>query len=138
MAEREALQKQYAYHEMSSKVVQADRSARRNRGEPTGEVESLRGRSDIGRMGDRVTVATEAPPPVKKKARREGPVPKKEKPSLLSGTSILEMNVTGYQPTTPAARAAYENLLVRRVIAAISHCVHLAFSYILVFMLCRQ
>ena len=55
MAEREELQKQYAYHEMSSKVVQADRSARRSRrGEPTGEVESLRGRTDVGRMGDRV------------------------------------------------------------------------------------
>ena len=54
MAEREELQKRYAYHEMSNKVEQADRTAvRRGRGEPTGEVESLRGRADIGRMGDR-------------------------------------------------------------------------------------
>ena len=56
MAEREALQKRYAYNEMSNKVTQADRSARRGRGGDgtTGEVETLRGRTDIGRMGDAI------------------------------------------------------------------------------------
>ncbi len=56
MADREAQQKLYAYGEMSNKVQQADRSSRRFRPEEgTGEVESLRNRSDIGRMGDRIT-----------------------------------------------------------------------------------
>lgn len=56
MAERDALQKRYAYNEMSNKVTQADRSARRGRGGDgsTGEVETLRGRTDIGRMGDAI------------------------------------------------------------------------------------
>ena len=59
MADREAQQKLYAYSEMSNKVQQADRSSRRSRGfgsgaDGTGEVESLRGRSDVGRMGDRI------------------------------------------------------------------------------------
>jgi hypothetical protein len=59
MADREAQQKLYAYSEMSNKVHQADRSSRRSRGfgsgaDGTGEVESLRGRSDVGRMGDRI------------------------------------------------------------------------------------
>ena len=54
MADREAQQKLYAYSEMSNKVQQANRSQRRSRGDGTGEVESLRGRSDVGRMGDRV------------------------------------------------------------------------------------
>ena len=51
----EDFNKKYSYHEMSNKVEQADRSQFRRRAhEPTGEVETLRGRSDIGRMGDRV------------------------------------------------------------------------------------
>jgi len=56
MADREAQRKLYAYGEMSNKVQQADRSLLRSRAanEATGEVESLWGRSDIGRMGDRV------------------------------------------------------------------------------------
>eukprot|EP00560_Eucampia_antarctica_P005478 CAMPEP_0197839932 /NCGR_PEP_ID=MMETSP1437-20131217/45030_1 /TAXON_ID=49252 ORGANISM="Eucampia antarctica, Strain CCMP1452" /NCGR_SAMPLE_ID=MMETSP1437 /ASSEMBLY_ACC=CAM_ASM_001096 /LENGTH=63 /DNA_ID=CAMNT_0043449407 /DNA_START=11 /DNA_END=199 /DNA_ORIENTATION=+ len=62
MAERDAINKRYAYGEMSNKVQQADRSLLRPRGsdEPTGEVESLWGRGkDIGRMGDRVVATTE-------------------------------------------------------------------------------
>mmetsp|Transcript_7976 Transcript_7976/g.22253 ORF Transcript_7976/g.22253 Transcript_7976/m.22253 type:complete len:1913 (+) Transcript_7976:252-5990(+) len=53
MAEREEINRQYAYSAMSNMVTQADRSARRSRGgDGTGEVETLRGRTDIGRMGD--------------------------------------------------------------------------------------
>ena len=53
MAEREELNRQYAYSAMSNMVTQADRSARRSRGgDGAGEVETLRGRTDIGRMGD--------------------------------------------------------------------------------------
>ena len=69
MAEREALQKRYAYSEMSNKVVQ--RRGGRDRGDggtsrsggdggPTGEVESLwkvLPQETLGRMGDRVGAA---------------------------------------------------------------------------------
>ena len=59
MADREAMQKQYSYAAMSSKVEQQSRASRRGaHSEPTGEVESLRGRSDVGRMGDRVVPTT--------------------------------------------------------------------------------
>lgn len=65
MAEREALQKRYAYSEMSNKVVQrggrrSDGGSSRRRGDdggPTGEVESLwkvLPTDTLGRMGDRV------------------------------------------------------------------------------------
>lgn len=113
MAERDELQKRYAYHEMSNKVEQVDRSAlRRNRGEPTGEVESLRGRGDVGRMGDRVAAKKpemKAPPPKKQKLD-DGKVYKK--PIAVSGDTLLELgNLKGYQPITDQARAAYETIL---------------------------
>merc|ERR1712238_112673 len=55
MTDQNANLKGYSYQEMSSKVEQSDRSLLRSRAhEPTGEVESLRGRNKIGRMGDRV------------------------------------------------------------------------------------
>ena len=111
MAEREALQKRYAYAEMSNKVEQADRSQLRGRRrEPTGEVETLRGRGDAGRMGDRVVAA---PEPTRKKAKTESVKPKKERVALASaGQTILDMDVTGYQPSTPGAKRSYESLLV--------------------------
>lgn len=111
MAEREELQKQYAYSEMSSKVIQADRRGRPR--EPTGEVESLRSKRDIGRMGDRV--AAEKPAPKKQKpvdAQEKISKQKKQQPIAVSGESILELgNLTGYQPSTEQARNAYENIL---------------------------
>lgn len=60
MAEREALQKRYAYSEMSNKVQRADRRSARggDAGGPTGEVESLWNvlpSETLGRMGDRVS-----------------------------------------------------------------------------------
>jgi hypothetical protein len=59
MAERDEMQKRYAYNEMSNKVQQADRSLLRSvRSEPTGEVESLWARKDVGRMGDRIVMST--------------------------------------------------------------------------------
>jgi hypothetical protein len=138
MAEREALQKRYAYQEMSNKVEQADRSLLRNiRSEPTGEVESLRGRKDIGRMGDRAaagaisaTSATKLRPAeleekiekAKKRHTAKTAVQNdfsssKAKKSqsdqhLLIGQSILDINLMGYQPTNPNSRIAYESLLV--------------------------
>ena len=66
MAEREALQKRYAYAEMSNKVQRADRRSRRDGdgasgGGATGEVESLWNvlpQETLGRMGDRVGAST--------------------------------------------------------------------------------
>eukprot|EP00977_Amphora_coffeiformis_P011173 scaffold2671_cov167-Amphora_coffeaeformis.AAC.11 len=119
MADREDLQRQYAYHEMSNKVQKAERSRGRHR-EPTGEVETLRGRTDF-RMGDRVATAESH-----KKNKPDGPPKKKPKTATPSssaapsggglvvskGQSILDLgNLTGYQPKTEQAKAAYENLL---------------------------
>lgn len=145
MAEREALQKRYAYQEMSNKVEQADRSLLRSvRSEPTGEVESLRGRKDIGRMGDRAAASTSAFSSSTAAAAKRRPAELEEKIEkakkrrttkaqqedlvgfskksqqqqqqqqnhLLVGQSILDVNLTGYQPTNPNSRAAYESLLV--------------------------
>jgi hypothetical protein len=145
MAEREALQKRYAYQEMSNKVEQADRSLLRNiRSEPTGEVESLRGRKDIGRMGDRTSTAaaaggvttsttklrsSELEVKIEKAKKRRAAkaaaaaaaqhefsssTTKKSQSDhhLLIGQSILDVNLTGYQPTNPNSRVAYESLLV--------------------------
>jgi pre-mRNA-splicing helicase BRR2 len=114
MADREDMQKLYSYNAMSNKVEKADRSgsARRNRGEGTGEVESLRGRTDAGRMGDRIIAATSSKPPVppRKKARRT--TDNKQGPIARSGETILDLgDLTGYQPSTDQARAAYEAIL---------------------------
>ena len=141
MAERDALQKRYAYQEMSNKVEQADRSLLRSlRSEPTGEVESLRGQKDVGRMGDRVihySGGTKAPRPAElekkmdkaRKRRRKEDEKKiqsglvldstatssRKKESVLAasgGQTVLDLDLTGYQPTNPSCRAAYESLLV--------------------------
>jgi len=136
MADQNANLKGYSYQEMSSKVEQADRSLLRSRAhEPTGEVESLRGRTDVGRMGDRVGGGDGAggekharPSEVlrdqqqKKKAKKKQQQQPEDQHRRLAnnvvaasgGQSILELdNLTGYQPTTQTARAAYETILVR-------------------------
>lgn len=123
----ENVNQKYSYHEMSNKVEMADRSLLRGRAhEPTGEVETLRGRTDIGRMGDRVAAAPTAsgksrPLELQEKVQRkkhkaEGGTAVKENVVLASGgQSILDFdNLTGYQPTTQRARGAYETILVRR------------------------
>lgn len=127
MADREALQKRYAYHEMSNKVEQVDRSRLPSRrSEPSGEVESLRGKSGVGRMGDRVERKTK-PSELLEKAQKKQKREPKSKPqksgtsTLMSGgQTILDMNVSGYQPTTPSAMAAYEKLLVSRTILCVN------------------
>ena len=113
----------YSYNEMSNKVEQADRShLRRRRGEGTGEVESLRGRSDVGKMGDRVAQAektefTSRVERARKKRQKHdhGDNKRQAQASIVQGgQSILDLgDLTGYQPTTDGARAAYETILVR-------------------------
>ncbi|KAL3923274.1 MAG: hypothetical protein SGILL_001748 [Bacillariaceae sp.] len=130
MAEQNSNQKGYSYAEMSNKVVQQGRGNRSN--EPTGEVESLRGRKSIGRMGDRVAAgdgghaAAKHPRPSellneKKKSKKQRQDPlgdagarKRAENAVAAsgGQTILDLdNLTGYQPTTQMARSAYENIL---------------------------
>jgi pre-mRNA-splicing helicase BRR2 len=115
MADREALQKQYAYHEMSNKVESSRKS--RTRGEPTGEVESLRGRKDAGRMGDRVVDDEKKTAPltnnkkVKEHNNNNNSSTTNKVTSVVGGQTILDVNIRGYQPTTASSKAAYERLL---------------------------
>ncbi len=157
MADREAQQKLYAYSEMSNKVQQANRSQRRSRGEGTGEVESLRGRSDAGRMGDRVSTIQKAdsasskrPAELeammerakKKRQKRDqqtssGGATNKRENILLSsgGQSILDLGeLNGYQPTHAGSRASYESLLVSCLVA----CCHIMHACLSLFYFCTQ
>ncbi|VEU37035.1 unnamed protein product [Pseudo-nitzschia multistriata] len=125
MADQNANLKGYSYQEMSSKVERADRSLLFSRShEPTGEVESLRGRTDVGRMGDRLAAGQKHARPsellqqskkkAKKKPTQQGDRTTRRTVESIAagGQSILDMdNLTGYQPTTQAARAAYETIL---------------------------
>jgi len=134
MADREAQQKLYAYGEMSNKVQRADRS-RRSRNEASGEVESLWGRKDIGRMGDHIVSSggvsgdkSKRPAEImekmerasKKRMKREqasrtGSGKKRGEESILlssGGQNILDLGeLSGYQPTHSGSRASYEGLL---------------------------
>lgn len=120
----ENFNQKYSYQEMSNKVEQADRSLLRSRrNEPTGEVESLRGRTDRGRMGDRVAGQKSSRPSelqekVNKKKQKRGEVQDTRRTENFvvasGGQTILDFdNITGYQPTTQTARAAYEAILTR-------------------------
>jgi pre-mRNA-splicing helicase BRR2 len=140
MADREELRKQYGYAAMSNKVEQAVRTRDRNSNEATGEVESLRNRSDIGRMGDRVVVsnnnnASSILQKIKKNKNHDHdnsmmnqqPPNKKSKRSdtitfstsshsniAVSGDTILDLGYnigTSYQPSNDQTRIAYERLL---------------------------
>jgi len=126
MADREAQQKLYAYSEMSNKVQKADRSQRRSRGEATGEVESLRGQKNVGRMGDRVqSMEKKEKRPAELKEMMERAQKKKQKREQASGSkrgeqvllasggqSILDLGeLNRYQPTHAGSRAYYESLL---------------------------
>ena len=141
MADQNANLKGYSYQEMSSKVEQADRSLLGSRShEPTGEVESLRGRTNVGRMGDRLTGTgneggqKHARPSELLRDQQKKKKTKKQQNQQTTeadhnhhqrrrvdnivvaggGQSILDLdNLTGYQPTTQTAQAAYETILVR-------------------------
>ncbi|OQR87098.1 pre-mRNA-splicing helicase BRR2 [Achlya hypogyna] len=113
MAEDAARGRQYAYQNNSSLVLESD-TRRRHKDEPTGEVESLRGRINYP-MGSRAQRA-EAP-------KMKGPKKRKQETSD-SGVSVKKLFVGGhkdilkrteesfsYQPTNDVSRAAYEELL---------------------------
>lgn len=103
----------------------ADRSLRRGRAnEPTGEVETLRGRSDIGRMGDRVDAVGASDTPRTRRREFDGENQRKKHKQdreqrpitaavTTAGKSIVDLdNVTGYEPTTLKSKKAFETLLV--------------------------
>lgn len=136
MTDQNANLKGYSYQEMSSKVEQADRSLLRSRAhEPTGEVESLRGRNKIGRMGDRVIGGERErekhtrPSELLRDQQKKKKAKKQQQQHVVAdnivtasgGQGILDLdNLTGYQPTTQMARAAYEALLVRAIFNTVS------------------
>jgi len=112
----------YSYHEMSNKVEKVGRRSNRRNTDPTGEVESLRGRSDAGRMGDLVQSKPTRPKELqesldrkkkKQKTATGGASNRKENLVTASGgQTILDFDkVTGYQPSTESARVAFENIL---------------------------
>ncbi|OQS00330.1 pre-mRNA-splicing helicase BRR2, partial [Thraustotheca clavata] len=110
MAEDAARGRQYAYQNNSSLVLESD-TRRRHRDEPTGEVESLRGKN-LPSMGDRAQRA-EAPKINKKKRKQEttdGGVSVKK---LFVGKDILKRTEESfsYVPSNDVSRAAYEEML---------------------------
>lgn len=132
MAEREALQKRYAYQEMSNKVEQADRSLLHPRSQTEHDgAESLWGKANIGRMGDRAGTSeiekkksdkdkkssknssTSSSDKKRKRGKEEEDVVQKK--TILGesgGQTILDLGkLSGYQPTHASSRSAYESLL---------------------------
>jgi len=107
---------------MSNKVEQADRSKLQPRNSGSDGVESLRGRTDIGRMGDRMEKRKQSSEVLERKERakkrkdvKKNTEEKTNKSSILTesgGQTLLDLGrLTGYQPTTAASRTAFETLL---------------------------
>ena len=124
MAERDALQKRYAYQEMSNKVEQADRSQLVPRSKESDGVESLYGKKNIGRMGDKVS-QKQNKRSVELTERMEAAAERKKRKTKdnvnhgnlgilgeSGGQSILDISkLNGYQPTHSKSRLAFENML---------------------------
>lgn len=114
MADKAALKKQYEYAANSNLVLHSERHGPRT-SEPTGEVESLRGKV-AGLMGDRVQFGK--PPEdtlarmrqrAKSNRKRETQLMKK----LIQNESVLSTKIdqTFYKPKTRETRAVYESFL---------------------------
>ncbi|TYZ63781.1 hypothetical protein PybrP1_001841 [[Pythium] brassicae (nom. inval.)] len=128
MAEDYARSRQYAYLQNSNLVLQADSESRRRRDEPTGEVESLAGRLQHQRMGDRAQKAAPAKRSNSSSAAaaarepRDGgddssgaPLRKRLKQQHGAATNILRessaFEAATYRPTSAASQDAYEQIL---------------------------
>lgn len=117
MAEDFARSRQYEYRANSNLVLEADRESRRRSDEPTGEVESLWGKIDSQRMGDRVTsTAVNADLEEKKKRarakrRQSDDDPSSNKKHRVESGFGNEEAYYGYVPKTPSSRLAYDRLL---------------------------
>eukprot|EP01041_Mallomonas_annulata_P002895 gene2895-5684_t len=128
MAEEFQRNKLYEYRANSNLVLEADRDNRRRSDEPTGEVESLHGRLDGVRMGDKMmkTSKSELDERIKQgKVRRERDdaaeeVAKKKRTenrvfvASIGGTVLTEtedLDSINYRPKTKESRIAYEEIL---------------------------
>mmetsp|Transcript_10155 Transcript_10155/g.33224 ORF Transcript_10155/g.33224 Transcript_10155/m.33224 type:complete len:2313 (+) Transcript_10155:39-6977(+) len=102
MAEEYARNRQYEYRANSNLVLEADRETRRIRDEATGEVESLWGKMEQQKMGDKVTHRLE-----RKRTALKSSEPAKRK--RVAEDPTLEL--AGYAPKTKESRKAFEELL---------------------------
>ena len=122
MAEREALQKRYAYSEMSNKVQRASHRGRST--DATGEVESLWNvlpPETVGRMGDRVdnvtekkersAEVTEMMERAAKRRKKKNEDTQQRSQDIFNSSSILEESMKLYRPTNAISRAAHSSLL---------------------------
>eukprot|EP01084_Bolivina_argentea_P006503 12342_1 len=132
MAEEAVRLKQFEYKANSNLVLQADRSKRRS-DEPTGEVETLWGKTGSMRMGDKVHSADSRPAELEAKlgkakdrqeANRDAEEEKRERDAKRQrqkvfvaekGATVLtetaDMDNINYRPKTRETRAAYEEML---------------------------
>ena len=122
MAEDFSRSRQYEYKANSNLVLEADRDGlRRARDEASGEVETIHGKTDKLRMGDRLTyekgqtsIQAEQKPNIKRSHEDEAitGISKKKKQgnkNILIGTEDLDS--INYRPKTRETRVAYEELL---------------------------
>jgi pre-mRNA-splicing helicase BRR2 len=112
-AEAQAQARRFEYNANSNLVLTTDAKPR-DSSEPSGEPQSLAGRVDTRRMGDRF--APQAPDRPSRKRPAEG---EKQPPSATAkharpnagSHSVLDVSSDFYTPKTPETRAAYESLL---------------------------
>ncbi len=130
MAEDFQRHKQYAYESNASLVLDSERSGRRDRGEGTGEVESLHGKLTSVRMGDRISQnasrsgidksSNEYKSGGRDKRDRTGSdldssqlKTKRTKSSSNIVSASMDLDSVNYRPQTSESRAAYEDILTR-------------------------
>ena len=118
MAEEYARNRQYEYRANSNLVLEAERESRR-RDEATGEVESLWGKLEKQRMGDKISTTKNTDFEEKKRRAKEkkrgnnsdetlfSTKRKKKETSLASDVDVA----SGYTPKTKESRRAFEELL---------------------------
>jgi pre-mRNA-splicing helicase BRR2 len=118
MAEDYAKKSQYNYEATSNLVLQADKSIidKRDRDESTGEVQSLVGKLDGTRMGDRyIRTRPPAQEEVKPKRKKDDITMSSATYDKLKGESSMAStgDISGilYRPKTKETRATYEILL---------------------------
>jgi pre-mRNA-splicing helicase BRR2 len=128
MAEEFQRNKQYQYSANSNLVLEAERDSRRRTDEGTGEVESLHGKLNTVRMGDRINhekrpelddriekakqkrIRSEADDEAIKKKKKDNRVFVASKGSTVL-TETEDLDSINYRPKTRESRAAYEEIL---------------------------
>ncbi|KAJ3274830.1 DEIH-box ATPase [Terramyces sp. JEL0728] len=100
----------YSYKGNANQVLQADRRFITKRdNEHTGEAESLYGKVDFKKMGDRAHVETK--PKRKAPTQKKAPTHKKKKSQYISVLDATD-NYVGYEPKTQKTIEAFELILV--------------------------